>query len=426
MGAIAVVGLFLTFCIAGVGRPWLGVLGYLFFAILCPQWNWRWSLPELDYQKFLAASALVGFLFSGLRYQRFGISESVATLSLVAVLALNYLSSLSTIFPEGTAIFMNIFWKIVLMTCLAAGLINTPNAVRWASILLVIAQGWNAWNINQIYFVTGMINVNDLRWNFLDNNTYSISSLPIMALAVGLLFNDIDNRVRALAGVVFSLQLHQLMLLESRGTMLGGIFLLLLAILYMKKSRLNVVLCVCGVLVGIVLAGPPVVQEFTSIFADKENQDSSAESRFYLWDAGFRLTMDYPFLGVGPWAAEKIVPVYYEGDLFGMQTKALHNLFFEMSTGAGLPAAGFYVAFFLIPLLRHWRIHRSIVELPHEFLAINLAVLCGIPAFWLASMFSSGILIESPYVLAALGISTSAVIRKSSLPCDADTELVEG
>jgi hypothetical protein len=43
--------------------------------------------------------------------------------------------------------------------------------------------------------------------------------------------------------------------------------------------------------------------------------------------------------------------------------------------------------------------------------AVNLAVLCGIPGYWAASMFSSGALIESPYVLVMLGCTSLSIFQ---------------
>lgn len=408
MGAIAICVVFAVFVTWGMLRPSVATLGYMFFAVLVPQWNWRWSIPDFNFQKYLAASALIGFILTGMLYQKLPRWGRCALVCLVLTLALNFLSSLQSISPEKSAFFMDVFWKIVLMAVLAMGILATLKDIRLACILLVVAQGWNAFNINQLYLHSGWINLNAFSWNFLDNNTYSISSLPVMALAVGLLLADRSRWTRVLAGIVVILQLHQLMILESRGTMIGAIVMACIAIFAMPKSRVNWTVVVLGGLTTIVFAGPPVIKEFASIFVAGDDRDSSADSRLDLWDAGFRITMDYPGLGLGPWAGEAIVPSYYQGDIEVGEHKALHNLFFEMSTGAGVPALMLFVSCFLVVLRGHWQLWRSSSPLPDELIAVNIAVLSGIPGFLVASMFSSGILIESPYILLTLGIAAVA------------------
>jgi O-antigen ligase len=413
MGALAVLLLFASLLFGSLFRPWIGTFGYLFFAVLCPQWNWRWSLPDINFQKFIAAAALIGFLLSGMCYQRLPKWGLVALASLVGTLILNFLSGFGSIDPPKSEFFLDIFWKITLMTCLAAGVLSDLQAIRITSILLVIAQGWNAFNINQLYFQVGFLDLNSLSWNFLDNNTYAVSSLPIMGLALGLVFADQHRWTRYLAGVILVLQLHQLMLLESRGTMLGAILLCASAVVVMPKNRLNWTVVVFSAVITIVLAGPPVVQEFSSIFNSSDELDTSADSRYYLWQAGLAITLDNPMTGVGPWAGEMAVPAYYLGDMKMGKYKALHNLFFEMSTGAGIPALLLYLTFFLAVFWGHWQLWRSKFPMPPELRSVNVAILCGIPGYFLASMFSSGILIESPYVLTALGIAAVAANQRA-------------
>ncbi|TWU44343.1 O-Antigen ligase [Novipirellula aureliae] len=412
MGAIAVTLLAVVFCVGGLFRPWIGFVGYASFAVLCPQWNWRWSLPDLDFQKFLAVSTLLGFLMSGMARNRLARNEMMAVAALAAYLGICFLSSFQTINADSTAFFMDITWKIVLMMIVGIFVLREPVHLIWLLGTLVVAQGWNAWNINQLYFNRGFINVNDFSWNFLDNNTYSVSSVPVLAISLAALLISDKVWVRASCGLVFVLQMHQIMLLESRGTMIGALLVCACAIVWMPKTRFNWTTVTVATVIGVILAGPPVIKEFSSVFKPKDELDSSAESRFQLWKAGAAITADYPLLGVGPWGGQYLVPQYYEGYSENRGRKALHNLFFEISTGMGLPGVTCFLAFFWVPWWLHLKQRRRRVDQPSWFLWINLAMLCGIPGFWLASMFSSGALIEAPYVLTAAGICSLAVLRQ--------------
>jgi O-antigen ligase len=86
--------------------------------------------------------------------------------------------------------------------------------------------------------------------------------------------------------------------------------------------------------------------------------------------------------------------------------KALHNLFFDISTGVGIPGLMCYLLFFFLPWLAHFkRWYTGEVGSNDYSKIINLATLCGIPAYWLASMFSSGVFLESSYLLVCVSCS---------------------
>jgi O-antigen ligase len=394
-------------------NPWIGFVGYAGFAVLCPTWNWRWGLPELDYQKYLAGATVLGFAFTGMRTQKLPQSVKLAISALLLYLAIAWISSFQSMNPIKSAVYLDISWKICLMGCVGIWLVDTPKKLYWFLWTLVLCQGWNAYNINELYFERGFINVYGFLWNFLDNNTYSISSLPIAAIAFALLMTMKDWRLRALAGLIFVLQMHQIMILQSRGTMLGGILLVALGVLFMPKNRTSVTMISVGLSLGIMLAGPSVMEEFNSSFKAEGELDSSAESRFSLWKAGAAIMADYPLLGVGPWAGEVMVPKYYEGDvrdITGSSFKALHNLFFEVGTGVGVPGLIMYLLFFFIPWTVHFQLWLKERDRMEPWLRVsNLSVLCGLPGYWAASMFSSGALIEAPYLLIVLGCASLAM-----------------
>ena len=179
----------------------------------------------------------------------------------------------------------------------------------------------------------------------------------------------------------------------------------------MPKNRATWGMVITSLLLGSILAGPSVVEEFNSSFQKGENLDSSADSRYKLWKAGAAIMKDYPLLGVGPWAAEVLVPRYYEGGLTAPR-KALHNLFFEVGTGCGVPALICYLSIFLIPFFAHLLLwYRDRKTMPRWMQMVNLSILCGVPGYWVASMFSSGALIEAPYMLMVLGAAALPVYQ---------------
>lgn len=413
-GFIVCYGALIFTCYWAIMRPWIGVVGYFGFAVAVPTWLWRWSVPQdANLQKYIAAATLLGLLFSGLKGNRLKGAPAWAITCLVLYLGWAWLTSFFTISTDDSARYMDVIWKIILFICLGLVLIDTPKKLITLIWVIVIAQGYNAWVINEMYFQAGYCYAARSGWAYLDNNTYSIFTVPVMGLSVALTFYAEQFWQRVVAGVIFVLQMHEMMLLESRGTMIGSLVTAALAILFVRKTRWTVTTIAASLVAAGILAGPPVVKEFTSAFKPKGELDSSAESRYDLWKAGMAITKDYPIFGVGPNAGRRLVNNYYIG---AKEDKALHNLFFDISTGSGIPGAIFYFGFFaftFLPAIWLWIIKRH--QLPAVSRIALFSIVCGVPGYMVSSMFSSGALIESGYVCTLVGTIALLVMDRESI-----------
>ena len=413
MGPIFVYALLVGTCLVGLARPHVALIGYFGFSLLLPTWNWRWSIAEdAGFQKYLAASCLIGFLMTGLRGNKLRGRAGYAAMALGLYLGISYLSMSQSVDQKMSANFMDIMWKIVLMMVVGIVLLDAPRKFTALLWVAVFAQGYSAFRINEDYFSRGFTFIARDGWGFLDNNTYSIATLPVMAISFALMLTGLRVWQRLLAGTIFIMQAHEIMLLESRGGMIGALVMVALMIYSVPKTRWTVTTLVLGTLVTAALAGPPVMKRFSSSFEGEGERDSSAESRFFLWKAGTKITLDYPLLGVGPNAGSRLVPVYYEGGL-NTNEKALHNLFFDITTGSGVPAAVCYFAFLGWGWWAAVRTSCTGLSLVHWLQPVRLAVVGGIPGYLTASMFSSGALIESGYLLAVIGLAASLVARRT-------------
>jgi len=411
LGPVFIFGLLAFICVGAIARPHIGLIGYYGFALLQPHWNWRWSLPvQFEYQKYIAIATFVGFALTAFDGNKLKGPSRTACILLAVFLGLAYLSAQFTISPSATGFYMAQLWKMVVMALLAVVVLDTPKKIIALMWVLALAQGYNAYQINLQYFQDGFSLYALRPWGYQgNNNVYSIMTVPLIAVSGALALFSEKWWQKLLAGGIMLLQLHQIMLMESRGCMLGVVVLLAVLVLLMPKSRSNVV-AVAGILVmGSVLAGPPVVEEFSSAFVAAEERDSSANSRFDIWQAGASLTAEHPLLGVGPWAGQFRVPQHYPGGL-NTSRKGLHNLVFEVSTGCGVPAALAYVGFFLLSgyvcLRQLWQ--RECADWGQ---CVSLAVVAGLSGYWTASMFSSGALMESSYACAAAGLASALVLQ---------------
>jgi len=404
MSAIFVFLLFGAVCLAALTRPAWGVVGFYAFLLLDPGWNWRWALPVgFTYQKYIIYSLFAGFVISGFAVKRQSPQTKIGLACLIGFTVWCFLSGMQTIHQPSTDFFLSYLWKVSLVTCLAILSIRNASQVRYLLAAASITQGYNAFQINLDYFQTAFTRYAYSKWGSygVDNNGYSIITVPILAISISLALTEKNKWTKALFFGIAILQAHQIMLMASRGCMLASLGVGAIAVFYMPRTRENIFTVAVAAVATIGLAGPSVVEEFSSAFVQGEELDSSAQSRFLLWKAGSRITMDYPLLGTGPNAARRLVPLrqYYDGGL-DTDNKALHNLFFDISTGMGIPGLLMFSGFLFVPLRYCYKTKKNIdeeLDLPY------LAVLTGIPGYLVASMFSSGILFESGYLLPIVG-----------------------
>ena len=406
LGPLFILPLFAASCVAGIFRPFYGLMGFYAFVFLEPEWNWRWSIDRgWNFQKYIGACLLVGVLLHGFRGNRFAGWLGWTVAAILAFLALAWMAATQTIHERYTAFYMDIITKVIILALVTIRIVDTKEKALALLWVIVVGQGYNAFRINEQYFQDGYsLYAYMLSWGFKgDNNLYSIFTIPAMGGAIGLALHSTKLWHKGVAGFIAALQLHQMMLMESRGGMLGGLLMAVLALVLMPKTSFNIRAAIIALIVGAVLAGPPVVEEFMSSFKPEGERDSSAESRFKLWSAGARITADYPLLGVGPYAGQILVPRYEP--LYGdLGVKGVHNLILEVSTGCGVPAAICYLFFFLIPWwCCFWAYWRERSRLDPATAACLLAAAIGIPGYLFSSMFSSGALLESSYVLTACG-----------------------
>ncbi len=401
-------------------RPYFGLLAYYFFMLVLPEWNWRWSISPFPFQKYIFVMMMVGMLTTSFRGNVIRGVPLLGCFSLVAFLGWAYLSATQTVDTRPTEFWMGVMWKLVLVSVIAVILLDSEDKIIGLLWVSIIAQGYNAYRINDDYLAMGYCKWAYDGWASLDNNTYSILTVPLLACSLALAMGSKKKWHQGVAGLIFLMQMHQIMLLQSRGCMIGGLVQAMFYVLFMPKTKKNLTIVVLAFLAGAALAGPSVVEEFSSSFESEGELDSSADSRYKLWKAGFEITRDYPILGVGPFAGARMVPKYIP-EYAGLYNKGLHNLFFEVSCGVGVPGVCFYLGFWVVGWLGVASIYvRNRKKLTDKGKMIALAVLSGLPGYFISSMFSSGALLESSYLLGVVALAWIAVFDRDR-PMQGDT-----
>jgi hypothetical protein len=91
----------IVICGIAIFKPIFGTIGFYFFALLDPIWNWRWVLStDLGLQKWLFIATLTGLVLNFGSFARMGGMAQRTPAGLVAFLLVAYTSSIVSVLPQ--------------------------------------------------------------------------------------------------------------------------------------------------------------------------------------------------------------------------------------------------------------------------------------------------------------------------------------
>ena len=416
-------GAIVTYIVFGVSAlcsplfPYIGAMGYVWFVAMIPTFLWRYSLfdYQFEFQKYIAIATIAGFVLSGLR----GLSlTSTAKISICGLLLYWGASTVGTFYsiePDRSWFFLEQISKVFLMSLVITKVMDSGRRVYTIIWIIIASTGWNCLEINRDYYSRGFSNVNQDGWAFQNANGYALIATMVSLICVSMYLSVRRWSLKILYIGIALICVHAIFIVESRGGMLGLIAGGLIILAISKKSFALFASYAAALVMVLLLAGPSVVQEFTSSFVDDETLDRSASDRFIIWKGGVELSLDYPIIGVGPWAAEKIMASQYASQSAVATTGRvhLHNLPLEITTGSGVPAFLGYCIFFFLPCYSLWKKRGE--SLGEHFNGLRVGLISAIFGYWVASFFNSGALLEIPYMIASATIALQSLAENKRL-----------
>lgn len=362
---------------------------------------------DFSYQKIIIVPVVIGVLLNlsegnGIR------KRPLFILSAVTLVFITWLSSLISIRPASSALYFDVLWKSVLIMVILYHLADSPKKAIILLGAMTAGALYNSFRLHEDYLAIGWCRWIRDSWGYKgDSNVICLFESPCIAISIVLFFFSRSILIKAFAGVSAFLLVHQVFILESRGAMLGLVGMGLMLFVMIPKSPK--ILFLFSILVSAVafVAGPPVVREFSSIFAKQEDRDLSADSRFRVWSASLRIALDNPLLGVGPYAGQFAIP-NYEPLYSGMDAKHPHNIFFELVSGCGFIALAAYLALGALPFFEALQLRRRYrgIRAP-DLQMVMLLPIIGIPGIAITGFFCGSGMLESVYYF--IGISVGAL-----------------
>jgi probable O-glycosylation ligase (exosortase A-associated) len=384
--------------IVALRYPYVGFLAYVCLAILRPEYLWEYSIPQGgNFSRILGIGMLIGWGLHGFGNWRFG----RATLPLYSLLGLLVWSTFSAaVIASDKDLawnFVDILAKIVAPFLVGITLIDSVDRLKQLAWVIVLSQGYLAFEFNMWYF-DGYNRLWIEGFGGMDNNGNAIALVTGAGLAG---FLGIAAGKWWQKGVAFgaaALMVHAIFFSFSRGGMLALCVTSLVAFLLIPKRPIYYLGFVVAVLVGIRMAGPEVVDRFSTVFASSEERDYSQESRLDLWKACIDSMTKNP-LGVGTDNWGEVVIEY--GFVRGKQA---HSVWLELGAELGVVGLAMLVGFYGGTLRRVWSLTRESMPVSDPWLRhLARMVVASLIGFIVSAQFVSLDLLEPPYYVVLIG-----------------------
>jgi probable O-glycosylation ligase (exosortase A-associated) len=395
-------------------NPFIGLLIYVAFAIIRPEAIWGFALGiGNNFSLIVALALLAGWLFRGFGDWRFGRAKGVV-LALLGFFCWMIVSAVPA--PNQTEAWTIVQEqaKIVLPFLVGMTTINSIKQLKYLAWVIVLAHGYVAYELNLAYF-QGMNVVHEQGFGGMDNNCVAITMATASGLAL-FLGLQAPGVWRKLLGLVNAgLMIHVVMLTFSRGGMMALIICGAVSFLLIPKKPIHYAIFLTGILIAFRLAGPQVVERFSTVFAEEGARDWSAQSRLDMWKDCVDIMARNPLVGLGPHHFPSVAPQY--GWSAG---KEAHTLWLQIGAELGIPGLTFLVAFYVLCLIKLWPfLFRKKGEIDPWYQDTARMVTASIVAFAVSAQFVSLVGLEIPYYVILLGAGALKLQSIGTMPSPA-------
>ena len=388
--------------------PFIPLIAYYFFAVMRPQYIWKYELPaDIQWSFVVAVVAMAATVIArcGLMYYpTYGPTAGARRpgwnrvhwllLAFALWVCLSYQAALSQ--TRAWPFFIE-YVKMFVMFLVAALVVQRVNQLWTILIVLALADIYIAWEINFFYFSTGYMYLQNNGFGGLDNNGAGL----MLAMGIPLcyfLWEGTAGRVRWLFLAAMPVIAHAVMLSFSRGAMLS-ILLAAPWLFFFSSQKKKVALAyVLGGAFVLATAGPELQARFFSI--SSHEIDESANSRKQTWMIAVRMANEHPILGLGV-RCSTLKTREYGADMEG---RAIHSQYLQTAADCGWVGMALFVALLVMAVwqmtvffrrTRHWPRYPEVMRAR----AIAGAVVCSLMVYAVGGVFLSLDNFELPYVL---------------------------
>ncbi len=401
-----------------VFQPFFGVAVYYLYAVLRPEFLWKWvPLPEFQWSRcvaiatilsaFAASLGIIPFVPPGVERirARFGRSQL-----LIAFFASWIFVTYFTARDQDQA--FNCFVEYIKMFAMMAAsmvLLATFDQLYCLLLIIVTALAYIAYEVNVLYLSTGYVGIAKNGYGGWDNNGAGLMLAMGVPVCI-LLWDGIQGRWRWFFLALVPMIVHAVLMTYSRGAMLSILVVCpLLAVRCQRRFQMAVFGAVLFLGAIPILAGPEIQARFLTL--EHNDVDESANSRRGSWAAAWKMAKDNPIFGVGIRNAN-LFSYQYGAD---MQGRTIHSQYFQIAADNGFVGLGLYLAM-ITSVWADTRFCRRAVKgrddlqsrriyLVATGVETSMAVICVGCAFLSCENF------ELPFLMILLGSQLAALVK---------------
>lgn len=386
-------------------NPFYGLLVYICFAIVRPEFMWYWSVPQGNYSRIVGIGLIVGWILHGAGRWDFGRAR-VIVYSLLVFWVYTILVTMMAENRDVAFFYTEMLTKVVIPFLIGATLIDSNTKLMQLTWTIALSESYVGMEMNLAYLAG---------WNrayegfgSLDNNGLAVTMVcgAAFAMILGMEAKSWLAKAVAIGGALC--MLHVVLFSFSRGGMLGLIVSALAGFWIIPKRPQHVLAFVIVVTLGVALAGAEVRERFMSSFAEGEERDTSAQSRVELWKDCLEVMYDEP-LGIGPGQFELI------STRFGWKKKkAAHTTWLQIGAEQGVVGFVSILVFYLMSLFQLRLIAKEKTPKDPALCSLARVVVATIPGFMVAAQFVSLATVEIPYYTVLVGVGVLRLSRTAT------------
>ena len=384
--------------VASLFNPFYGLLIYICFAIIRPETTWHWSVPSGgNYSRIIGIALLMGWALNGFGNWNLGRSRSIV-LCLIGFLSWMGLATITAAYPAVAWVRAEALAKVVLPFLVGMTTIHSLKQLNMVMWTILATEGFIAYQLNMDYYA-GMFNLyNPLRFADMDNNGVAITMVCTAGLAFFCGLRETVFWRRGLAFIIAALATHVVLFSESRGGMLALILAGVTSYLLIEKRPQHYLYFLAALIIGLRLAGPPVIERFSTMLVESEERDTSAQSRVDLSRTMLTIMAQEPVTGIGPGNFLKLSHHYG-----WPRNKDGHTTWLQVGAENGIPGMFLLLGFYLLTIKQCWRLSRPSSAAPPELADIGRMTIASLVGFMVSAQFVTAYGLELPYYVVLTG-----------------------
>ncbi|MDB5311380.1 MAG: hypothetical protein JWO38_5582 [Gemmataceae bacterium] len=315
----------------------VGLCVYILYAVLRPQFMWKWSLPDgVNWSLYVALATIAATILFGPRAPgpvagRWPAGPVVLTRLHVLFLLFGVwigISYLQAIRPEAGDFHMEEYAKLYVMFIVGIVAIRTVGQVWAIYLVYALSLAYISYEINFLYFVNGYLGIVRNGYGGHDNNGAGMllaMGVPLCAFA----WEAYRGWYRWAFALFIPVIMHAVLMTYSRGAMVSLIVAAPFWILRGRYRRQKVALGLVILAMVPFMAGPQIRERFFSV--NDYKKDEAAQSRLTSWLIGIRIANEHPVFGVGV-RNSPLLTYDYGADMPG---RVIHSQYIQLAADNG-------------------------------------------------------------------------------------------